>query len=170
MCLSVPICLYRFISKSSPCPGHSWWLQTQNDKLSSYTVGGGGGAFCNHCLHCADTNELRLRISILSSTYMTTTESVNRPLTSSLLFIQLLLRKKKLHKRKREMKRGMGFSSFCCTPPFSRQRGGGEKEEGEEEKNIIYLCIIKKGRHFNQSAMKSVFPFLSVAGVEMERR
>lgn len=49
--------------------------------------------------------------------------------------------------------------------------GGEEKKKKErKKKNIIYLCIIKKGRHFNQSAMKSVFPFLSVAGVEMERR
>lgn len=50
-----------------------------------------------------------------------------------------------------------------------RQRKGAKEKEGEK-KNIIYLCIIKKGRHFNQSAMKSVFPFLSVAGVEMESR
>ncbi len=50
-----------------------------------------------------------------------------------------------------------------------RERKGAKKRK-REKKNIIYLCIIKKGRHFNQSAMKSVFPFLSVAGVEMESR
>lgn len=51
--------------------------------------------------------------------------------------------------------------------PFLDREG---EEKKRKKKNIIYLCIIKKGRHFNQSAMKSVFPFLSVAGVEMERR
>lgn len=51
-----------------------------------------------------------------------------------------------------------------------RDRGKEQKRKRERKKNIIYLCIIKKGRHFNQSAMKSVFPFLSVAGVEMESR
>lgn len=56
-----------------------------------------------------------------------------------------------------------------------RERGRDREREKEQKrkrpkKNIIYLCIIKKGRHFNQSAMKSVFPFLSVAGVEMESR
>lgn len=76
---------------------------------------------------------------------------------------------KKLHKRKEKWKEERIFLLSAAPHPFlDRERR--EKEEEEEEKNIIYLCIIKKGRHFNQSAMKSVFPFLSVAGVEMERR
>lgn len=69
------------------------------------------------------------------------------------------------------MKRGEGFLLSAVPHPFLDRVGEGEKKKRErKKKNIIYLCIIKKGRHFNQSAMKSVFPFLSVAGVEMERR
>jgi hypothetical protein len=72
----------------------------------------------------------------------------------------------------REIKRGEVFLPFKIEGEREREREreSDREEEKERKKIIIYLCIIKKGRHFNQSAMKSVFPFLSVAGVEMESR